>query len=198
MQPLAAPRRPFGSGSLLLAPLSNFRAGTLPTTVSLPHSHKPETDSLPACLAARSPSLSLLLSVSRCLSALCHSISLSFPLSFRFIYFFFFFLACWVCPSVLFPPSLSGSLPFRITGLQSHSQHLNHAVPRHCLSSALSFGPCLHLRCTHCGPVTAPNSHATFFHFNYPSFTRPWDTFFALIFYCLGQMPSLLWMWLDC
>lgn len=90
MQPLAAPRRPFGSGSLLLAPLSNFRAGTLPTTVSLPHSHKPETDSLPACLAARSPSLSLLPSVSRCLSALCHSISLPFPLSFSplFIYFF--------------------------------------------------------------------------------------------------------------
>ena len=49
----------FGSGSFLLAPLSNFRAGTLPTTVSLPHSHKPETDSLPACLTASSPSHSL-------------------------------------------------------------------------------------------------------------------------------------------
>ena len=69
----------FGSGSLLLAPLSNFRAGTLPTTVSLPHSHKPETDSLPACLAARSPSRSL----SRFLSLsafVCLSITLSLSL----------------------------------------------------------------------------------------------------------------------
>lgn len=56
----------FGSGLLLLAPLSNFRAGTLPTTVSLPHSHKPETDSLPACLAACSPSHSLSAFVSFC------------------------------------------------------------------------------------------------------------------------------------
>ncbi len=63
----------FGSGSLLLAPLSNFRAGTLPTTVSLPHSHKPETDSLPACLAACSPSHSLSL-------PLCLSITLSLSL----------------------------------------------------------------------------------------------------------------------
>lgn len=186
MQPLAAPRRPFGSGSLLLAPLSNFRAGTLPTTVSLPHSHKPETDSLPACLAARSPSLS----VAFCLSLPLCPVSLYISLLLFYLFIYLFFFACWVCPAVLFPLSLSGSLPFRITGLQSHSQHLNHAVPCRCLSSALSFGPYLHLHCTHCGPVTAPNSRATFFHFNYPSFTRHWDTFFCT--YILLSWPNAL------
>lgn len=91
MQPLAAPRRPFGSVSLLLAPLSNFRAGTLPTTVSLPHSHKPETDSLPACLAARSPSLS----VAFCLSLPLCPVSLYISLlPSRFLFYLFIYLFC--------------------------------------------------------------------------------------------------------
>ena len=84
----------FGSGSLLLAPLSNFRAGTLPTTVSLPHSHKPETDSLPACLAARSPSPQspLSLSISLCLCVSLSLVALSLPA-------FFFFLPAELAPS---------------------------------------------------------------------------------------------------
>lgn len=98
----------FGSGSPLLAPLSNFRAGTLPTTVSLPPSHKPQTDSLPACLAARFPSLGLCFSsfVFFCLSlslffSLSHSHSIRSP---AMLYTLFFFCGCWSvvprgCPS---------------------------------------------------------------------------------------------------
>lgn len=119
----------FGSGSLLLAPLSNFRAGTLPTTVSLPHSHKPETDSLPACLAARSPSRSLFCFLS--LAALCYSITLSLSLP---VFFFF----CLLSLPLLLSLVSVWFCAFRIIGLQSHSQHLNHVVPCHCLSSALS------------------------------------------------------------
>lgn len=84
----------FGSGSLLLAPLSNFRAGTLPTTVSLPHSHKPETDSLPACLAACSPSRSLFCLLSLAASLPCVTLSL-FPSH----SLFFFFLSAEFAPS---------------------------------------------------------------------------------------------------
>lgn len=108
----------FGSGSLFLAPLSNFRAGTLPTTVSLPHSHKPETDSLPACLAACSPSQSLFcLSTSLCLSALCRSITLSlllpaFCLLSLPVLSFLSLTASKSCCTL--PPSLVSSLPLSL------------------------------------------------------------------------------------
>lgn len=115
----------FGSGSLLLAPLSNFRAGTLPTTVSLPHSHKPETDSLPACLAACSPSrslslpfylsLPLCLSITRslslpvfCLLSQTLSFSVALGLSFYKPVFLLSSVSVWFCE-------------FRIIGLQSLS-----------------------------------------------------------------------------
>lgn len=120
----------FGSGSLLLAPLSNFRAGTLPTTVSLPHSHKPETDSLPACLAACSPSHSLFCFLSLAASLPCVTLSL-FP-----SHSLFFF--CLLSLPLLLSSVSVWFCAFRIIGLQSHSQYLNHVVPCHCLSSALS------------------------------------------------------------
>lgn len=135
----------FGSGSLLLAPLSNFRAGTLPTTVSLPHSHKPETDSLPACLAARSPSPQspLSLSISLCLCVSLSLVALSLPV--------FFF--CLLSLPLLLSSVSVWFCAFRIIGLQSHSQHVNHVVHCHCLSSvrsrSLSLSPSL--SSTHCG-----------------------------------------------
>lgn len=111
----------FGSGCLLLAPLSNFRAGTLPTTVSLPHSHKPETDSLPACLAACSPSHSLslpfYLSLPLCLSITC---SLSLPAFCLLSQTLFLWLL--VSQPVFLLSSVSvWFCEFRIIGLQSHS-----------------------------------------------------------------------------
>ena len=127
----------FGSGSPLLAPLSNFRAGTLPTTVSLPHSHKPETDSLPACLPVCSPSLSLSLSISL---SLCVSRSLLclHSLFFAFCHILFFCgsrsLIPRVCPLSFVPVWFCA---FRIIGLQSHSQYLNHVVHCHCLLSVV-------------------------------------------------------------
>lgn len=148
----------FGSGSFLLAPLSNFRAGTLPTTVSLPHSHKPETDSLPACLAAHSPSHSLspFLPLSAFVSlSLFYSHSLFLPAVTNSL-----FLWLLVSHSQSLPLRLSSvSLwfrAFRIKGLQSHSQHLNHVVHCRCLSSVLSLlslssSLSLHLSSTYCG-----------------------------------------------
>lgn len=147
----------FGSGSLLLAPLSNFRAGTLPTTVSLPHSHKPETDSLPACLAARSPSHCLfsLFYVSPLLSS---ALSLSRPVSSPAVTNSAFSCGSWslvpgACPLRLSSVSV-WCCAFRIIGLQSHSQHLNHVARCHCLSSAPPLPllrVSLHFFSTHCG-----------------------------------------------
>lgn len=131
-----------GSGSLLLAPLSNFRAGTLPTTVSLPHSHKPETDSLPACLATRSPSrsLSLLLCLFLSLSLFCsHSLFFLPPVT-------IFFFSLWLSFPELAPssfPAFASFCAFRIIGLQSQSWFLNHVLPYPTVSCQLPPHPLL-------------------------------------------------------
>lgn len=115
----------------------------------LPHSHKPETGSLPACLATRTPSLPPSASLP------CLTVSL-FP-------FFCLGFACWVSP--FFSAVSVWFCAFRIIGLQSYSQRVNHVVPCHCLSSAhspLTFLVCMHLSSTHCGLVIAVSTQAAF------------------------------------
>lgn len=135
----------FGSGSLLLAPLSNFRAGTLPTTVSLPHSHKPETDSLPACLAARSPSRSLsrFLSLSAFVS-LDHSFTLT-PC----------FLPAELAPSSFLCLCLVLCLQDYRSAVSLTASKSCCPLPLSLVSSlprlSLSPGLSLHLSSTHCG-----------------------------------------------
>lgn len=126
----------FGSGSLLLAPLSNFRAGTLPTTVSLPHSHKPETDSLPACLAACSPS--------HCLSCF---LSLS-----AFVSFYLSFTPCFL-PAELAPSSFLRLC--LVLCLQDYRSAVSLTASKSCctlpLSLVSSLPLSLHLSSIHCG-----------------------------------------------
>lgn len=121
----------FGSGSPLLAPLSNFRAGTLPTTVSIPHSHKPETDSLPARLAAFSPSLSLSLGF-----CLCLYVSLSFFLLSLFAILQTLFSGSWPLISRLCPSFLCHYL---VLCLQDYRSALSFTVSKSCSTLLLSL-----------------------------------------------------------
>lgn len=76
------------------------------------------------CLLSISQSLSLSVSLCLCVSlSLFHSHSLFFCL--LSLPLLLSSVSVWFCA-------------FRIIGLQSHSQHLNHVVHCHCLSSALS------------------------------------------------------------
>lgn len=180
----------FGSGSLLLAPLSNFRAGSLPTTVSLPQSHKPTTDSLPESLAACAPSHTL--SSPLYLSTLRPS----------FLTFLFLQLAflptttnCLsVAPALSFPEF--APLPFLrlclcalwIIGLQFHPQHLNHVmllyhflssahpILSHSTSSLRGLSLWLHVLVLH-------------FCFNYPPLAQPRDIYFCTDILLLPNAP---------
>lgn len=178
----------FGFASPLQAPLSNFRAWTLPTTVSLPHSHKPETDSLPACLGACPPSPSLsdfpslpvvvsfYLSLFFCLLSQTFSVDLglSFPKFALFLHVWFRALG--------------------ITALQSHWQYLNHVTlplslvsgftpASVCISIAPSTSPLIGCKCPfHVFRLIAPLSPSRGTHF------------FAYGFYCLGPISELLWV----
>lgn len=138
----------FGSGSLLLAPLSNFRAGTLPTTVPLPHSLKPETNSLPACLAARTPSLP----PSASLPWVSVSLFPSLPgICLPSIPLLFFCLCLVLCLQDYRSAVL-------LTACKSHC-----ALPLSLISSLpLISLVCVHLSSTHCGLVRAVSTQATF------------------------------------
>lgn len=142
----------FGSGSPLLAPLSNFRAGTLPTTVSVPHSHKPETDCLPACLAAFSPSPSLSLAF-----CICLYVSLSFVLLSLFAILLTLFSGSWP-----FIPRLCLSsflCHYLVLCLQDYRSALSFTVSKSCSTLLLSLvsgaipGLCQHHSNSRCGPA---------------------------------------------
>lgn len=187
-----------GSGSFLLAPLSNFRAGTLPTTVSLPHSHKPETDSLPACLATRSPSrsLSLPLCLFLSLSLFC-SHSLFFCLLSQSFFFFLWLSFPELAPSSF--PAFASFCAFRIIGLQSQSRSVNHVLPCHCVLSAAP--PPSPVNCfllfsrTHFGLVHWLRIPMLHFHFNCPTFAGPWDIFFCTyILWPWQNAPCYFWL----
>lgn len=137
----------FGSGSLLLAPLSNFRDPAYYCAFTA----FPQTrDEQSACVSGCSYSLS----ASFCLSALPHwSLFPSCCLLF----------ACWVSPFFSSVSVWFGA--FRIIGLQSYSQRVNHvfALPLSLISSlALTFLVCMHLSSTHCGLVIAVSTQAAF------------------------------------
>lgn len=137
----------FGSGSLLLAPLSNFRDPAYYCAFTA----FPQTrDEQSACVSGCSYSLS----ASSCLSALPHCITLSLLLpgfcllSIPLLFFCLFLVLCLqdyrsavlltVCKSrCALPLSLISSLP-------------------------LTFLVCMHLSSTHCGLVIAVSTQATF------------------------------------